>query len=55
MRQLATDSRVASHRMLKMDDDFISTQTVSSGRRILYNSRRSPPLRTLKAEKTRDL
>ena len=35
--------------MLNIKDDFISTQTVSSALRILYNDARFPPLRTLKA------
>ncbi|RAU53032.1 phosphoribosylglycinamide synthetase [Pseudocitrobacter sp. RIT415] len=49
MRQLATNSRDTSHLLVKAGSDFISTQTVSSGRRIIYNSARFPPLRTLKA------
>ncbi|EGF61859.1 hypothetical protein HMPREF3197_03131 [Klebsiella pneumoniae] len=55
MRQLATYSRWSSHLLINSINDFISTQTVSSGRRIHYNDARFPPWLTLKASKTRDL
>ena len=40
---------VRSHLLINSINDFISTQTVSSGRRIHYNDARFPPWRTLKA------
>ncbi|MCD8670471.1 hypothetical protein LUD45_24380, partial [Klebsiella pneumoniae] len=43
MRQLATYSRWSSHLLINSINDFISTQTVSSGRRIHYNDARFPP------------
>lgn len=42
MRQLATYSRWSSHLLINSINDFISTQTVSSGRRIHYNDARFP-------------